>query len=74
MIGLAVLTILAAMATPSFNDLRKRTVLKGAVEQYSGALSETKNEAIKENTEKTVDFNAITESLPSEIKVVSGQL
>ena len=72
MVGIALIAILAALAVPSFNEFRQRATLRGAVEQYSSALAEVRNEAIKQNIQMTVDFTAITANLPADVSVISA--
>ena len=72
MVGIALIAILAALAVPSFNDFRQRATLRGAVEQFANTLAEVRNEAVKENVEKTADFTAIAATLPADVLVVSA--
>lgn len=65
MVGVALIAILAALAVPSFNDFRERASLRGAVEQFSSRLAEVRNESVKENAIKTVDFTTI--ALPNDV-------
>lgn len=65
MIVIALIAIGMALAVPSFNDFRQRSTLRGAVEQFGSALAEVRNESVKENVEKTVDFTTIT--LPGDV-------
>ncbi|MEZ5438792.1 MAG: prepilin-type N-terminal cleavage/methylation domain-containing protein [Lysobacteraceae bacterium] len=60
MVGLALLAILAVLAIPSFSEFQQRTTLRGVIEQFSSALTEVRNEAVKENVVKAVDFTTIT--------------
>jgi prepilin-type N-terminal cleavage/methylation domain-containing protein len=56
MITLTVLAVLAAIATPSFNELLERRKLQGAGEQLFVDLMFAKSESIKRNIPVTVSF------------------
>ncbi len=56
MITLIVLTVLVAIATPSFSGLLDRRKLQGAGEQLFVDLMYAKSEAFKRNTPVTVSF------------------
>lgn len=56
MVAMAVLAILLVMAIPSFNDFRRRAVMRGAADQISSFWGDAKFEAVRRNTMVKVGF------------------
>lgn len=62
MVAVALLAILTVAALPSFNELRQRTLLKGAAEQLLSIVANARFEAVKRNQAVRVTFDRDSET------------
>jgi prepilin-type N-terminal cleavage/methylation domain-containing protein len=59
MIALILLGILVALALPSFNDFRERSITRGAADQLVAALADARMQAIRLNRRVVLGVNVI---------------